>query len=73
MVGEKYKVKTAMQRSPRNRGPGSRAGEAARKQLIRREMRFVLHQDVRRFTQQLLARLLERWVGLRHVVSSAVE
>jgi hypothetical protein len=41
-----------MQRFPKNQGSKSRAGEAARKQLIRREMRFVLHQDVRRFTQQ---------------------
>jgi len=53
-----------MQRSPRNQGPGSRAGEAARKQLIRREMRFVLHQDVRRFTQQLLARLFDEGCNL---------
>ena len=64
MVGEKYKVKTGMQGSPRNRGPGSRVGEAARKQLIRREMRFVLHQDVRRFTQQLLARLFDEGCNL---------
>ena len=48
-----------MQSYPKNRGPGSRPGEAARKQLIRREMRFVLHQDVRCFTQQLLARLFD--------------
>jgi len=53
-----------MQRSPRNQGPGSRAGEATRKQLIRREMRFVLHQDVRRFTQQLLARLFDEGCNL---------
>ena len=64
MVGEKYKVKTAMHRSPRNQGPGSRPGEAARKQLIRREMRFVLHQDVRRFTRQLLARLFDEGCNL---------
>jgi hypothetical protein len=53
-----------MQRFPKNQGSKSRAVEAARKQLIRREMRFVLHQDVRRFTQQLLARLLDEGCNL---------
>jgi len=53
-----------MQMSPRNQGSKSRTGEAARKQLIRREMRFVLHQDVRRFTQQLLARLFDEGCNL---------
>ena len=53
-----------MQRFPKNQGSKGRAGEAARKQLIRREMRFVLHQDVRRFTQQLLARLLDEGCNL---------
>ncbi len=47
-----------------NPGQGSRVGEEIRKQLIRREMRFVLQQDVRRFTQQLLARLLDEGCNL---------
>jgi hypothetical protein len=53
-----------MNRSLRNPGQGSHAGEATRKQLIRREMRFVLQQDVRRFTKQLLARLLDEGCNL---------
>ena len=53
-----------MQKSPRNQGLASRAGEVARGQLIRREIRFVLQQDVRRFTQQLLARLLDEGCNL---------
>ena len=53
-----------MQRFPKNQGSKGRAGVAARKQLIRREMRFVLHQDVRRFTQQLLARLFDEGCNL---------
>ena len=53
-----------MQKSPRNQGSRRRTGEAARKQLIQREMRFVLQQDVRRFTQQLLARLLDEGCNL---------
>ena len=53
-----------MQRFPKNQGSKNRAAEAARKQLIRREMRFVLHQDGRRFTQQLLARLLDEGCNL---------
>jgi hypothetical protein len=53
-----------MQKSPRIQGPESRAGEVTRKQLIRREMRFVLQRDVRRFSQQLLARLLDEGCNL---------
>jgi hypothetical protein len=53
-----------MQGLPKNQGRGSRASEAVRKQLISREMRFVLHQDVRRFTQQLLARLFDEGCNL---------
>ena len=53
-----------MQRFPKNQESKNRAGEAARKQLIRHEMRFVLHQDVRRFTRQLLARLLDEGCNL---------
>jgi len=53
-----------MKRSLKNPGQGSRAGEETRKQLIRREMRFVLQQDVRRFTKQLLARLLDEGCNL---------
>ncbi len=53
-----------MQGFPKNQGRGSRASEAVRKQLISREMRFVLHQDVRRFTQQLLARLFDEGCNL---------
>ena len=53
-----------MQRFVRNIGPGCRTAEAVRKQLIRREMRFVLQQDVRRFTRQLLARLLDEGCNL---------
>jgi hypothetical protein len=53
-----------MQGFPKNQGRGSRAGEVFRKQLIRREMRFVLHQDVRRFTRQLLARLFDEGCNL---------
>ncbi len=53
-----------MQKSQKNQGSRRRTGEAARKQLIRREMRFVLHQDVRRFTQPLLARLLDEGCNL---------
>jgi hypothetical protein len=53
-----------MQGFPKNQGRGGRASEAVRKQLIRREMRFVLHQDVRRFTQQLLARLFDEGCNL---------
>jgi hypothetical protein len=47
-----------------NPGQGSRGGEETRKQLIRREMRFVLQQDVRRFSEQLLARLLDEGCNL---------
>jgi len=43
---------------------GDRSGVAARKQLIQREMRFVLLRDVRRFTRQLLARLLDEGCNL---------
>lgn len=53
-----------MNRSKGNPGQSSRAGEAARNQLIQREMRFVLQQDVRRFTKQLLAHLLDE--GCNH-------
>ena len=53
-----------MQGFPKNQGRVSRASEAVRKQLISREMRFVLHQDVRRFTQQLLARLFDEGCNL---------
>ena len=53
-----------MNRSEGNPGQGSRAGEAARNQLIQREMRFVLQQDVRRFTKQLLAHLLDEGCNL---------
>ena len=53
-----------MQRFLRNIGPGSRAAEVARKQLIRREMRFVLQQDVRRFTRLILARLFDEGCNL---------
>lgn len=42
----------------------NRIGEAARGQLIRREMRFVLLLDVRRFTRQLVARLLDEGCNL---------
>jgi len=53
-----------MDRSKGNPGQGSRTGEAARNQLIKREMRFVLQQDVRRFTKQLLAHLLDEGCNL---------
>jgi len=53
-----------MKRSLDNPRQGSRVGEETRKQLIRREMRFVLQQDVRRFTEQLLARLLDEGCNL---------
>ena len=53
-----------MNRSLENLRQGGRAAEATRKQLIRCEMRFVLQQDVRRFTQQLLARLLDEGSNL---------
>ncbi|MGD8443562.1 MAG: hypothetical protein PVI94_08685, partial [Desulfobacterales bacterium] len=58
-----------MQESHKNKEPGRRTGEAARKQLIRREMRFVLHQDVRRFTQLLLARLFDEGCNLNPVLA----
>ena len=53
-----------MKRFLKNPGQGSCVGEETRKQLIRREMRFVLQQDVRRFTEQLLARLLDEGCNL---------
>ena len=53
-----------MQGFPKNQGRRSRASEAVRKQLISREMRFVLHRNVRRFTQQLLARLFDEGCNL---------
>ena len=53
-----------MNRSKKNPGQGRLAGENARNQLIQREMRFVLQQDVRRFTQQLLAHLLDEGCNL---------
>jgi hypothetical protein len=53
-----------MQGFPKNQGRASRVSEAVRKQLISREMRFVLHQDVCRFTQQLLARLFDEGCNL---------
>ena len=53
-----------MKKSLENPGQGSRVGEETRKQLIRREMRFVLQRDVRRFTEQLLARLLDEGCNL---------
>lgn len=43
---------------------GDRSAEAARKQLTQREMRFVLLLDVRRFTRQLMARLLDEGCNL---------
>jgi hypothetical protein len=45
------------------------AGHSARKELIKREMRFVLHQDVRRFTRQLQARLLDEGCNLHPVLA----
>ena len=53
-----------MKRSLENPGQKSRVAEATRKQLIKREMRFVLQQDVRRFTRQLLARILDEGCNL---------
>ena len=53
-----------MKRSLKNPKQGSRVGEESRKQLIRREMRFVLQPDVRRFSEQLLARLLDEGCNL---------
>jgi hypothetical protein len=53
-----------MKKSLENPGRGNRAGEETRKQLIRRELRFVLQQDVRRFTRQLLAHLLDEGCNL---------
>jgi hypothetical protein len=53
-----------MKRSLDNPGRGSRGGEETRKQLILREMRFVLQQDPRRFTEQLFARLLDEGCNL---------
>lgn len=47
-------------------------GEAARQQLIRREMRFVLQQDVRRFSGQLQARLLDEGCNLHPVLARAM-
>jgi hypothetical protein len=64
MIGVKYYQGSNMKKSPQNPGRASRAGEAARKQLISREMRFVLQQDVGRFTKQLLARLLDEGCNL---------
>jgi hypothetical protein len=58
-----------MQESHKNKEPRRRTGEAARKQLIRREMRFVLHQDVRRFNQLLLARLFDEGCNLNPVLA----
>jgi hypothetical protein len=53
-----------MKRSLENPGQCSHVGKETRKELIKREMRFVLQQDVRRFTEQLLARLLDEGCNL---------
>ena len=53
-----------MPKSPGNQELDGRAAEAARQQLLRSEMRFVLQQDVRRFTNQLQARLLDEGCNL---------
>lgn len=53
-----------MKRSQIKPAHDGRSAEATRKELIRREMRFVLQQDVRRFTKQLLARLLDEGCNL---------
>jgi hypothetical protein len=54
----------SMQRSIGKPGQDGRGGGAARQQMIRREMRFILQQDVRRFTKLLLARLLDEGCNL---------
>ena len=53
-----------MKQIPRKAGRNRRAGESARRQMIKRDMRFVLQQDERRFTRQLLARLLDEGCNL---------
>jgi len=53
-----------MKRPLGNSEQGRRPAEATRKQLIKREMRFVLQQDVRRFTKQLLSHLLDEGCNL---------
>lgn len=53
-----------MRRSSRKPVTGACKSEAARRMLIRREMRFVLQQDDGRFAKQLLARLLDEGCNL---------
>ena len=53
-----------MKQFQRKNGQNRYAGKAARQQLIKREMRFVLQQDEKRFTRQLLARLLDEGCNL---------
>ena len=53
-----------MNSSLRNPRWDSRVAEATRKQLIKREMRFVLQRDVHQFTKLLLARLLDEGCNL---------
>ncbi len=48
------------------------AGQATRKELIRREMRFVLQQDIRRFTKQLQARLLDEGCNLHPILARSL-
>jgi hypothetical protein len=49
----------------------SPAGQATRKELIRHEMRFVLQRDIRRFTRQLQARLLDEGCNLHPILARA--
>ena len=58
-----------MKRSLENPGQDSRVAEATRKQLIKREMRFVLQRDVHQFTKLLLARLLDEGCNLHQDVA----
>ena len=53
-------------------GQINRAGQSTRKELIKREMRFVLQQDIRRFTRQLQSRLLDEGCNLHPILARSI-
>ena len=58
-----------MIKSPGKSGQIKRSGQTTRKELIRREMRFVLQKDIQRFTGQLQARLLDEGCNLHPILA----
>ena len=61
-----------MRKSSGKRDQISPAGSATRKELIRREMRFVLQKNIRRFTKQLQARLLDEGCNMHPILARVI-